>query len=73
MAKITINTKQEVEITPEFLAEIFTELTSDDQVKFFEYLTKLWSKDDFDKQMYAVKFYHDISDEAVQFMRIIGE
>jgi len=70
--KIEITEKKVIDVTPKTLAQIFFEMTSNQQRDFFEHVASYFDGRDFDNQMYHV-VSDDMSEEAKEIMRIIGK
>ena len=69
MTQITLKEVKYIDVTPRFLATLFTEMTHDEQAEFFEELTTTWDSVDWDNQMYAVR--KELSQEALERIRMI--
>ena len=73
MKSIRIVTTQEVGISPQIMAQVFSEMFDYDQREFFEELAKLWHGDALSYQIYNVKHNGPISKEALEIMREFGD
>jgi NADPH:quinone reductase-like Zn-dependent oxidoreductase len=71
--KIQIKTTKEIEVNPELLAQVFSEMTNTEQAEFFEECAKLWEDKDFDSQMASITNLNALSLEAAQIMNTIGK
>lgn len=64
---------QNTEVTPEDLAEMFWELTENQQALFFSRFLDITSKHEFELQMQAVSKSTHLYENGLLAMRIIGE
>ena len=78
MNKINKTVNAEIELTPEEIADIFSNMSSIEQAKFFNRLAKLvkeWSTHagGFNMQMEWVRREKELTKEGRDIMKIIGE
>lgn len=69
---IKVTLQETIEVTPKLLAEAFTKMDNLEQCEFFEAMAVLWATMDFDTQMSYVGMQGDLSDEAREIMKVIG-
>ena len=76
MAKITITETQTVDVTPELLAKMFSELDADDQAKFFnevDFVFHGWGEEGYELQTFNIAHNENMANGKIFIGRLAQE